>query len=312
MVGIFTLFGATLIFFTAYHEGHRIGVSEGENEAYSWQSDKQIEDTCLGLNPVPRQECIARIVEDTKDYQRDSEDLAAQSSMALSTFWMMIDSILMTLATVLGVYYLWRTIEEMKDTNSYAMQTAEATSIATDLIREEKRPWLRIVSVTLIAPAVVKKDMVSANVMIAVENAGKRPAINVGFETIGCQSDFPMSHIIDNVLTSVMDTARKRSKEPENFTMAFPGETVKIRKYLRYKFADFPRSIDSSPFGMRCGFPNWIGVLHYNETFGGKMMTTATRLYAGHGDKNYLEIDESNLPKDEVKITTISLPVRPT
>lgn len=180
VVGIFAGLVLCLILALAFQAGLINGKAIGENEAeastYARHADKEIKETCLGLEPVAMAECIRGVIEATNEDQRAEQDLEAQTKMALWAFWMLVATIVMTCITFVGVIYVSLTLQE--------------TAAGVLVMRQEQRPWLQVTheiasdfswdrETELGRDVPVMQRYINITVRTKVKNLGKLPAYDV-------------------------------------------------------------------------------------------------------------------------------------
>lgn len=100
--------------------------------------------------------------------------------MADWAFWMMVFSGLSVGVTALGVVYVAKTLDANKDAVAAAKANAD---IAREAMIADKRAWITIRSVRLVAPTSFKPDLIDIALEVEVENIGATPATSAAVET---------------------------------------------------------------------------------------------------------------------------------
>lgn len=126
----------------SYYLGHGLGEQLGERQAntdaYARHAQDEINKTCSTLIGVAQMECIARVIETTNEHERAEYDLSAQRNMDRWAALMLVATVLMTIVTALGVYFVWRTLTATRtmaeDTREIGEAQVRAYAFATDFI----------------------------------------------------------------------------------------------------------------------------------------------------------------------------------
>ena len=114
---------------------------QANTASYAASAEKEIEQRCLNLEPPRMAECIRGIIEATNEHNRDEDDLVAQTDMAWWAFWMVIVSVGSAGVTVVGIYFVWRTLNA---NTAAVVQASRANDIAEQTRLDVGRPFVFI------------------------------------------------------------------------------------------------------------------------------------------------------------------------
>jgi hypothetical protein len=107
-------FGVLFLYDLGRQHGETIGEHRANSDSYARHTEEDIA-KCLTLpEDGSKTQCIREVVEASNEHERAEDDLVAQTEMALWALGMLIVSALMALVTGLGVYYVWRTLQETR------------------------------------------------------------------------------------------------------------------------------------------------------------------------------------------------------
>lgn len=184
VTGLFIAAVAFILLAGAFDQGRKLGEQEGRQQAnsaqYAQDAQGKIESRCLPLPDAAQAECIREVVETTNEHDRSERDLVAQTGMAVWAFGMFIVSGLAAIITGLGVWFVKRTLDQTAETNRAALDAALAAHESNEIMREERRPWLRL---DQDIPCEFLVDAGASRCSIlwgyTVKNLGKSPAHNI-------------------------------------------------------------------------------------------------------------------------------------
>lgn len=128
--------------------GFYLGQDDGRSRAAQVSAQKHHEDTaaqietyCAGLSIPTLTECIEKAVETSGDHQRAEYDLAAQQDVAEWTKWVLVVSVVGVLLTLVGIYFVWLTFGETRETNLITKDIGQAQSRAYVHVEAVKLSW---------------------------------------------------------------------------------------------------------------------------------------------------------------------------
>ncbi len=166
-LGIALVIGSLLLW-AAFNTGLSKGVAKGEYEAnsdtYASHAEQDIQRRCFRLDPTASKVCIRDVIDATNESERAERDLVAQSDMARWALWMLIVTAAMTVATGIGVVFVWRTLLATQ------MMAADTREIG----EAQVRAYLSCVGSRFIVDSKGQQGVVY---MLA--NSGQSPAVNV-------------------------------------------------------------------------------------------------------------------------------------
>ncbi len=156
--------------------GEQAGEYQANSDTYAKHASDEINSTCARLNGAAQTKCIIDVIEATNQHERAESDLKAQRNMARWALLMLIATVLMTVVTAFGVYYVWRTLLA---TQSMAKDSKEIGKFQTKAylrIKEFKFHWFGDGLVTL-----KSDDGIGFCVRPEFTNMGNSPARNILF-----------------------------------------------------------------------------------------------------------------------------------
>ena len=124
IVASFFLIGA---FYSGTITGYIGGHKDYNSAQYSTHANKQIEKTCLLLEPSAMAECIRIIIEATNEENRSERDIVAQETMALWALGVVIISGFGLVVTGVGVWFVGHTLIATQATLAEAERTTKGT-----------------------------------------------------------------------------------------------------------------------------------------------------------------------------------------
>ena len=140
------------------------------------QACKDSEVTALGS-------CIAEQFEAHAREQPTNQDLQAQQDMAFWALWMFVASCGTILITSIGVYFVWKTLEETRaavgaatDGNKAAQLAAELTLKSVEIAEHAERAWV-FAGVTLKYDPGPLGPVYAVSILVGGANFGKTPGI---------------------------------------------------------------------------------------------------------------------------------------
>ncbi|MGB1236285.1 MAG: hypothetical protein ACPG5U_11190, partial [Planktomarina sp.] len=97
---------------------------------------------------------VVRVIEATNEHKRSEDDLNAQKNMARWALFMLLATIAMTLVTIFGVYYVWRTL-----------------AVTREIGQKQTRAYLGI--------SKIDRDIAQGLHFFHLDNSGQTPAYDV-------------------------------------------------------------------------------------------------------------------------------------
>jgi hypothetical protein len=176
---IFALLGLAVIH---SHEGDQRRVNQTANAEARYEEGGQYLTPKAGIPALS--EKFAANPEPKTTQQKEERDLAAQESMAVWAYWMMVLSGFGVIITAIGTGFLvWQidlTRKAVKDTGRATEAMQVANEIARHSMEANARPWLDI---SLVGDP--QMDIIAGRprikARIRIENMGQSPAIKVGY-----------------------------------------------------------------------------------------------------------------------------------
>ena len=123
--------------------------------------------TCVGIAPAKRFECVGNAIAAQRDTERNEEDLVAQKQSALWAYIMGAAAVIGMGLSALGVFLVWTTFHE----------TRKANTIARNAMIGQLRPWIKITAQTD-RQIGISRDEITLSVDLYFRNCGESPAIN--------------------------------------------------------------------------------------------------------------------------------------
>ncbi|WP_333668458.1 hypothetical protein [Parvibaculum sp.] len=127
--------------------------------------------------------CIADEIEAHWRQQATNQDLQAQQDMANWALWMFITSSVTVFVTAIGVYFVWRTLEETRaavsvatDGNKAAQLAAELTLKSVEIAEHAERAWVFAGASMQYNPS-DSGPVYAVSVLVRGANCGKTPGI---------------------------------------------------------------------------------------------------------------------------------------
>lgn len=119
-----------------------------EREHYAADAPERVEKECSGLDRPAQLKCVLEIVNSQRESQRNESDLAAQWKAADWVAWASILAGAQLISTLLGLYYVKRTLDAtllaVEDTGEATEAMKEANRIAATTADAQLRPYLSI------------------------------------------------------------------------------------------------------------------------------------------------------------------------
>lgn len=84
------------------------------SQEYENNSKKRVELECSNYELSEMKRCVSKIIEASRNSQRSEYNLTAQENLAEISFWMLVVTFAMFVATVIGVIFVWRTLVETR------------------------------------------------------------------------------------------------------------------------------------------------------------------------------------------------------
>lgn len=163
---------------SARHE-ERAKIERGH---YAADTPERVEKECSGLQGAAQLECVANIVDTQRENRRNESDLAAQWKAADWVMWASILAGAQLISTLIGLYYVKRTLDAtmlaVEDTSEATEAMREANRIASAATENQLRAWL---SVTLTGKARmdIMNGLPRVKLSFSVRNKGGSPAIDI-------------------------------------------------------------------------------------------------------------------------------------
>lgn len=136
--GIVTLGAVTffiIFFLIGYYQGFDVGkANQAEIAAkeHHENTKQQIRKSCIETDLVNLSRCVEKAIQTSGEYQRAERDLTAQQNMATYAKWLLGITTLMSAVTVLGIWFVKKTLDETRR----AVKAAEDTVGITRRIGE--------------------------------------------------------------------------------------------------------------------------------------------------------------------------------
>lgn len=163
-----------------YSSGYHEGQAEISGQHYASDTANQIDRECGTKSGQAARECIADIVKAEREGQRNESDLAAQWKAADWVMWAGILAGFQLIATVLGLYFVKRTLDA-------TLEAVEETGRATDAMKEQNKNFEKSSRDQQRAYVGVESAQIVINgwsikLIANVKNFGSTPARNVSLE----------------------------------------------------------------------------------------------------------------------------------
>ncbi|RWO71237.1 MAG: hypothetical protein EOS17_08855 [Mesorhizobium sp.] len=132
------------------------------------ETRRQFEQRCAGLEGKETFDCLKEQIDTAREPSRSEEDVGAQKEMARWALWMLVVSGVVGIATIgvtgVGLYFIRDTLETARQAN--------------ELMRADKRPWIKFHCGPNGAFDVfgVRDTQVKLEIKAEVENIGEKPA----------------------------------------------------------------------------------------------------------------------------------------
>ena len=121
--------------------GEAIGEYVEKSNTYARQADEQIKECIAFTDDALKSVCIREVVDATNENERAESDLVAQTEMSLWALCMLIATIIMTLITAAGVWFVKGTLEQ----SMLATKAAQAAVAATqESSRDANRAYVDV------------------------------------------------------------------------------------------------------------------------------------------------------------------------
>lgn len=255
---------ATLVW-ASYHVGSQIGEARGERNYhaanYERHAEEEIRERCFPLGGADQTECISDVVKATNEHQRSEDDLVAQLEMATWAFGMFLVSGIAAIITTVGVYFVWRTLDQTAKANESALKASSAAKVANELMQRSQRPWLTV----SIRPCgdlrmSVKEAILPCSILI--KNVGKVPATDIAVDLVAYDVfDYsPVQPIWDARKKQLSDATSKGTS-----FVVLPNDTVEVKRGLRNDFRELPDSSDEGDDRSMHAFLGALVIVTYRE-----------------------------------------------
>lgn len=150
----------------------------GQHAAYERKStDSRIAESCSDRKGSALVQCVKDIIETSRDSERSEYDLNAQEQMAYWAKLMFWATAIMAMVTVVGVWFVKRTLEATLEAVEDTSEATEAMREANEIARDTTRRQLRAYILPARSNFTLKDGIPSA--VIDIENFGQTPALNV-------------------------------------------------------------------------------------------------------------------------------------
>jgi hypothetical protein len=175
---IATAFGCLAFAFLALDDAHYRENQATAADNHS-QRVEQIETARAGI-PFAA-ERFASNPEPKNPDEREKRDLAAQEASAAWAFWVALFAGFQIIATIIGLYYIKRTLDATLTAVEDAGKATKAMNKANEIALASQRAWLHIERVEVKLSAHENKEKIAfhAHARITVKNAGKIPAVAI-------------------------------------------------------------------------------------------------------------------------------------
>jgi hypothetical protein len=158
---------------------------EANNHArqYAEHARDKVEQSCVGSAPLKKRECINEAREKQRAGERDEQDLVAQRQSALWAYIMGAAAVIGMGLSAVGVYLVWTTFAETRESNNIAKRTAA----------DQLRPYVYITD------EFMELDSGCAKIKLHLRNFGQTPAKNVVVRLCGFVRPYYKENIPKNV-----------------------------------------------------------------------------------------------------------------
>lgn len=167
-----------------------------ERAHYEADTPKRAQLECTGLARTAQLECITKIVDSQRENRRDESDLAAQWKAADWVMWATILAGIQVIATLLGLYYVKRTLdatlEAVEDTGKATKAMERQNDIARDIAHSQLRPYIYVSDGTIRIHRIHDIQFISDDIefFINIKNFGQTPAKKVVVHIRGMVIDY--------------------------------------------------------------------------------------------------------------------------
>lgn len=182
-IGIVALYWS-MFYNAGYQSGYNERKAKVESAHYASDTANQIDRKCSTKTGEAARECITEIIGAERESQRGESDLAAQWKAADWVMWAGILAGAQLIATVLGLYFVKRTLdatlEAVEDTGKATVAMERQNVIAS----EAQRAWVTIsIHPKIVTP--VPTDAFRFGIDFMAHNIGQTVAANFSFESCG-------------------------------------------------------------------------------------------------------------------------------
>jgi uncharacterized protein (UPF0333 family) len=146
---------------------------------YASDVDERIRNDCLYREPAGFVECAKEIIKSGQEAQTSEHDLAAQRSMALWAGAMFWATVAATVATAIGIFFVWLNLREARKATEAAIAAAKTAHDAVEVSRLTAQRELRAYINLKSAHIVIGPDegtLTDLTLDIIFQNVGQTPA----------------------------------------------------------------------------------------------------------------------------------------
>jgi len=142
--------------------------------------------------------------------EREKRDLAAQEASAAWAFWVALFSGIQMIATIIGLYFVKRTLDAtlaaVEDTGEATIAMREANRIAKQASEHQVRPWVEVTVENVRLSLINNNPRATASLWL--HNFKHSPALDIGFCFFMALGENPKEHIdytINMFRSSIID-----------------------------------------------------------------------------------------------------------
>ena len=198
---------------------------------------------CEGTEPEAVFECVYEKVEASENTAQTEQDLSAQQRAATSALASAIVALFTLVATIVGVWFVKRTLDATLEAVQDTSEATEAMRAANQIAHLGVRPWLKLESLN-VRSLVLIGDEAEFTIEALFRNIGKTPAkldVSPNMAGLVCRYPYNPAWAEDHIAETV---GVKFYSGSESETVIFPDETYPVSRRFRTKIVDeliFPK-----------------------------------------------------------------------